>query len=117
VAPEIPQIDRDELWELIQADEPLVLVDALAPMSYAHSHLPGAINLIPERVDDEAARRIPDRDANVVVYCANESCESSVDVAEGLMALGYTHVRHYAGGKAEWTEAGLPVDGRARAVR
>jgi rhodanese-related sulfurtransferase len=112
----IPQIGRAELWEAIERGDELVVVDALAPMSYAHSHLPGAINLIPERVDDEAARRIPDHDAEVVVYCANESCESSVEVAERLLALGYTRVRHYAGGKAEWTEAGLPLDGRARAV-
>jgi rhodanese-related sulfurtransferase len=113
----VPRIERDELLELIESGSPLVLVDALAPMSYAHSHLPGAINLIPERVDDEAARRIPDLDANVVVYCANAECESSVEVAERLVALGYTNVRHYAGGKAEWTEAGLPLEGRARAVR
>jgi rhodanese-related sulfurtransferase len=113
----IPQIGREELWEAIQHGDELVLVDALAPMSYAHSHLPGAINLIPERVEDEARRRIPDLDADVVVYCANEECESSVEVAEGLLALGYRRVRHYAGGKSDWTDAGLPVDGRARATR
>ena len=113
----VPRIERDELLELIETGAPLVLVDALAPMSYAHSHLPGAINLIPERVDDEARRRIPDLDANVVVYCANESCESSVEVAERLVELGYTHVRHYPGGKSEWTEAGLPLEGRTRVAR
>lgn len=111
-----PRIERDELWELIETGAPLVLVDALAPMSYAHSHLPGAINLIPERVDDEARRRIPDLDADVVVYCANAECESSVEVAERLAALGYTRVRHYAGGKSEWSESGLPLEGKARAV-
>ena len=110
------QIDRETLRQLLERKAPLVLVDALPPMSYAHSHLPGAINLIPERVDDEASRRIPDLDANVVVYCANENCESSVEVAEKLLALGYRRVRHYAGGKSDWTAAGLPVEGRARAA-
>jgi rhodanese-related sulfurtransferase len=113
----LPQIRRDELWQLIERGDPIVLIDALAPMSYAHSHLPGAINLIPERVDDEASRRIPDLEADVIVYCANESCESSVEVAERLVELGYRRVRHYPGGKSDWTEAGLPVEGRARSVR
>lgn len=113
----VAQISRDELRQLIERGAPHVLVDALAPMSYAHSHLPGALNLIPERVDDEARRRIPDLDADVIVYCANESCESSVEVAERLVALGYRHVRHYAGGKQDWREAGLPLEGRARGVR
>ena len=113
----IPQIGRDELWKAIQGCTPLVVVDALAPMSFAHSHLPGAINLIPERVDDEARRRIPDLDADVVVYCANPECESSVKVAEGLVALGYRRVRHYPGGRQEGVDAGVPVEGRARAAR
>ena len=108
-----PQIGRDELWQLIQSDEPLVLIDALAPMSYAHSHLPGAVNITPAQVDDLAPRRIPDLGADVIVYCANESCESSVEVAERLLDLGYRRVRHYAGGKNDWIAAGLPVDGRS----
>jgi rhodanese-related sulfurtransferase len=112
----VPQIGRDELWQLIEQGKELVLIDALAPMSYAHSHLPGAINLIPERVHDEARRRIPDLDADVVVYCANESCESSVEVAQRLAELGYRRVRHYAGGKSDWLEAGLPLEGRSRAL-
>ena len=112
----VPQIARDELWQLIERGEPPVVVDALAPMSYAHSHLPGAINLIPERVDDEARRRIPDLDADVVVYCANENCESSVEVAAGLVELGYRHVRHYVGGKDDWRDAGLPLEGRSHTL-
>ena len=27
-----------------------------------------------------------------------------------LLALGYTIVRHYAGGKDEWRKAGLPLE-------
>ena len=58
-----------------------------------------AVNIPPERVDDLAAKRIPDPGLEVVVYCAGPTCDSSVDVAERLVALGYTNVRHYSGGK------------------
>lgn len=106
----LPTISCDELRRKIETGEQFVLVDALAPMSFAHSHLPGAINLPPERVDAAAAKRIADQDAEIVVYCANPECESSIDTARGLLALGYTHVRHYAGGKDEWRKAGLPLE-------
>jgi len=105
------EIDRETLWRKIQSGDRLVVVDALGPISYAAAHLPGAVNIPPERVDDLAPRRIPDRDAEVVVYCANPSCESSVDVAERLVELGCRNVLHYSGGKEEWRAAGLPLEG------
>ncbi len=100
-------ITADELQRKLESGERLVIVDALPPMSFAHSHLPGAINMPPEQVD---AKRIPDRDADIVVYCANPECESSIDTANRLLALGFTNVRHYPGGKNEWRELGLPLE-------
>lgn len=107
----IPAVGCEELWAKLERGERLVLVDALPPISFAHSHLPGAINVPPERVDPAwVERRIPDRGIEIVVYCANEDCESSVDTAAALMALGYANVRHYAGGKDEWRRRGLPLE-------
>jgi rhodanese-related sulfurtransferase len=112
----IPSISRDELQRKLDAGEHFVLVDALPPMSYAHSHLPGAINLPPERVDASVVKRLPDRDAEIVVYCANPECQDSHETARRLLALAYTHVRHYAGGKDDWREAGLPLERAGRPV-
>jgi rhodanese-related sulfurtransferase len=89
-----------------------VLVDALPQMTYAGSHLPGAINLPLEWVDEWAPRRIRDRDTEIVVYCASSTCDRAEDVAERLLALGYRNIGHYAAGKRDWTEAGLPLEGR-----
>jgi rhodanese-related sulfurtransferase len=113
----LPEISREELWQKIEDGESFVLVDALAPMSYAHSHLPGAINLPPEWVEERGPRRIPDQDAEIVVYCSGPTCDSSVDAGTRLLRLGYRNVRHYVGGKLEWVEAGLPLEGGARALR
>ena len=106
----LPQISRDELQRKVEAGDRFVLVDALAPMSFARSHLPGAINLPPEWVDDRGPRKIPDLDLEVVVYCVDVDCDSSVLVAERLIELGYRNVRHYPGGKRDWVKAGLPLD-------
>jgi rhodanese-related sulfurtransferase len=105
-----PTISCDELRRKIEDGQPFVLVDALPPMSYAHSHLPGAINLPPERVDASAAKRIAEKDAEIVVYCSNPTCESSIDTGHRLLALGYANVRHYPGGKDEWRRSGLPLE-------
>jgi rhodanese-related sulfurtransferase len=104
-------INRDQLRQKIDDGDEFVLVDALAPMSYAHSHLPGAINLPPDWVDERGPRRIPDLDAEIVVYCASSTCDSSVEVGNRLVELGYRNVSHYVGGKSDWVEAGLPLEG------
>jgi rhodanese-related sulfurtransferase len=108
----VPPIGCEELLRKIESGEPLVLLDALPPMSYAHSHLPGAINLPPQRVDKSVVRRLPDPDAEIVVYCANPECQDSVETAERLVELGYTNVRHYPGGKSEWRERAFPLERR-----
>jgi rhodanese-related sulfurtransferase len=106
----LAEIDRETLRRKIQ-EGGVVVVDALGPISYAASHLPGAVNIPPEHVDDLAERRIATLDTEVVVYCQNPRCESSVDVAHRLVELGYLNVSHYAGGKDGWKEAGLPLEG------
>jgi rhodanese-related sulfurtransferase len=107
----LQQVSRERLRQKIESGEPFVLVDALAPMSYAASHLPGAVNIPPGREDEVAPRRIPDLDTEVVVYCASATCESSVDVAKRLIELGYRNVLHYVDGKSGWVDAGLPLEG------
>jgi rhodanese-related sulfurtransferase len=107
----LDEIGLDELRALLDSGAAVVLVDALPPIAFAASRLPGAINVPEVSVDGTAHSRLPDRDALVVVYCANPSCESSVVVAERLVELGYTNVRHFSGGKQAWRDAGLPLEG------
>jgi rhodanese-related sulfurtransferase len=113
VASALAQISRESLWRKIESGDEFVLVDALAPISYARSHLPGAINLPPEWVHERASKRIPDPQTEVVVYCSSSTCDSSVVVATRLSELGYRNIRHYAGGKSDWIEGGLPLEGAA----
>lgn len=63
-------ITRDELKAKLERGDDFVLVDALGEGYYRHSHLPGAINLPLESIQ-RAWEVIPDREADVVVYCMN----------------------------------------------
>ena len=107
----LAHISRESLREKLERGDDFVLVDALSPMSYAASHLPGAINLTPGWVDDRARRRIPDLDTEIVVYCLGADCDSSVQVATRLTQLGYRNILHYADGMDDWAAAGLPLEG------
>ena len=113
----LAEIGRDELRSRIERGDDFVLVDALSPLSYGAAHIPGAVNIPPDRVDALAERRIPDRGTPVVVYCASPGCDSSVDVDKRLLELGYRAVQHYAGGKKDWVAAGLPIEASARVDR
>jgi rhodanese-related sulfurtransferase len=107
----LPTVSADELRRKLESGDDFVLVDALAPMVYAHSHLPGAINLPSSDVDPaRVARRIPDRSTEIVVYCSSPECEDSLMTATRLRELGYANVTHYAGGKDEWKALGLPLE-------
>jgi rhodanese-related sulfurtransferase len=108
---ELPAITADELRQKLDRADDFVLIDALAPMVYAHSHLPGAINMPPSAVEPtRCAKRMPNLDTEIVVYCSNPNCDDSVVTGQRLQALGYTNVRHYAGGKDEWKGLGLPLE-------
>ena len=64
-------ISRDELQAKMVGGAAFTLVETLAEVAYQHAHLPGAINLPPDRVRELAPRLLPDKGAEIVVYCAS----------------------------------------------
>lgn len=106
-------VTRDELRDKIERGEDFVLVDALSTQHYERSHLPGAVSLPLEFVDD-AEEKLPDKEAEIVVYCMNEDCAASDEEVRELSEMGYTNVRHYPAGKQDWLQAGLPIEKGAR---
>ena len=49
----------------------VTLVETLAPERYREAHLPGALNIPPEHVGELAPKLLPDKNAEIVTYCAN----------------------------------------------
>ncbi len=108
----VKTISRDELKVKMDRGEDFVLVDTMPKMYYRHSHLPGAINLPADQVRERAPHLLPEKGAEIVVYCLDTPCEASGKVARELAAMGYESVRDYVGGKKDWIDAGLPAEGR-----
>ena len=65
----VENIDLDELRAKLDRGDPVVLLEVLAPRYYRHSHLPGALNLPPGNTAEMAADLLPDKDAEIVLYC------------------------------------------------
>ena len=67
----IETINRHELKQKIDRKDDFLLVETLAKVAYDHAHLPGAINLPPDQVRVLAPKLLPDKNAQIVVYCAS----------------------------------------------
>ena len=64
-------ISRDELKQKLNRQDDFLLVETLPATAYHHNHLPGAINLPPDSVASLASQLLPDKSAEIVVYCAS----------------------------------------------
>jgi len=64
-------ISREELKRKMDGGEAFTLVETLQEVAYQHEHLPGAINLPPDRVRELAPGLLPDKAAEIIVYCSS----------------------------------------------
>jgi rhodanese-related sulfurtransferase len=102
-------ISRDELKAKLDRGDKFWLAETLPWGKFQNGHLPGAVNLPPDRIKHVAPQLLPDKKGDIVVYCSSPTCTASEDAARELIALGYSRVRRYVGGVQDWTQAGLPV--------
>lgn len=63
-------ITLDELKSKMDGGENFTLVETLPVEYFRHTHLPGAVNLPPDKVTELAPILLPDKNAEVIVYCA-----------------------------------------------
>ena len=106
-------ITREELQQKLERGDALTLVEALPPRYFAEGHLPGAINLPHDEVRRRASELLPDKEADIVLYCASTECSNSRLATDTLRRMGYRHAVEYVGGKQDWVDAGLPLETEA----
>jgi rhodanese-related sulfurtransferase len=104
----IADISLPELKAAIAAGK-VALIDVNGTASYAAGHIPGAIDFAVNK--DKLASALPaDKSTLVVAYCGNERCGAYKSGANAALALGFTHVKHFAPGIAGWKKAGEPTE-------
>lgn len=110
-------ITRDQIKQHLDNHDKIVLIEALPEQYYEDGHLPGALQILPEKIKELAPQLLTDKNQLIVTYCANTTCPNSKTAAESLIGLGYTNVAEYVEGKQDWIEAGFPVEKGACCVR
>jgi rhodanese-related sulfurtransferase/DNA-binding transcriptional ArsR family regulator len=106
--------DRKAL-EPVPADEVLArarkglvtVLDVRPPEEYAAGHLPGAINVPVERLEDYLGRLPKKRE--VIAYCRGPYCLMSFEAVAALRKRGWK-ARRLEEGFPEWKAAGRPVE-------
>jgi len=92
----------------------VTVLDARTPAEFAAAHVPGALPLPVDSAEDAFAALYrglgEDLSAPLVAYCRDISCDDALVLALALRERGWSDVRLYPGGFAEWTAYGGPVE-------
>ncbi|MGF1574427.1 MAG: rhodanese-like domain-containing protein [Cyanophyceae cyanobacterium] len=94
----------DEIQAQLQQGDPFYLVDVREDSEWAAGHIAGATHLGKGILERDIETRIPDKDADIVLYCGGGF--RSALAADYLQKMGYRHVRSMDGGIRAWREAG-----------
>jgi rhodanese-related sulfurtransferase len=65
----VKTITREELKSKLNRREKFILLEALPKNAYDHAHLPTAKNLPVEEIKTLAPTLVPNKDAEIIVYC------------------------------------------------
>ena len=101
---ELLEISTIEAQALAAADDGPLFVDVRELDEWQEGHIPGAIHLPRNNLESRAETLIPDKNRELVVYCASGT--RSVFAAATLRELGYENLTHFPGGFVEWKRSG-----------
>jgi hypothetical protein len=64
-------ISTKDLKAKLDRNQSIKVVETLAPERYREAHIPGALNIPPERIKELAPQLLPNMDAEIITYCTN----------------------------------------------
>jgi len=101
-------ISAHELKDMLDSDHPPLVVNTLPSESFTKTHIPRSINIPQDDQDfvERVAVANGGRTQPVVVYCANEHCDSSEKAAKKLAVAGFSDIYRFEAGAEGWKEVG-----------
>ena len=102
---QVPEVTPAELSR--QSPRPVV-IDVREKQETDQGMLPGARHVPRGFLELRIEEAVPDRGADVVLYCASGT--RSLLAARTLQEMGYARVRNLTGGYSGWKDSGLPVE-------
>ena len=92
-------ITQEEAKKLMDTQEGYIILDVRTQTEYDEKHIPGAILIPHDKIEEQAAEKLPNKDQLILVYC--RSGNRSKTASEALEKLGYTYIREF-GGINDW---------------
>jgi len=100
-------VSVEQAWSLIQDRPNLVILDVRTAAEYEEGHIPGAVNIPVQEIEERLGELDPS--SEYLVYCRTGN-RSSVAV-QVMKAAGLDRVYHMSEGITAWVSAGYPVAG------
>ena len=92
-------ITAEEAKQIMDSEEGYIILDVRTQEEYDQGHIPGAIVISHEEIEEKAEQVLTDKDQLILVYC--RSGRRSKIAAEALVELGYTNIKEF-GGIIDW---------------
>ncbi len=108
VKAEVKTISLEELKDRLGNGESPTVVDVREKDEFRGGYIPGAIHLPRGFLEMQAEQKLPDKNAELVVYCAGGT--RSLFAAKTLAALGYENVTSANPGFVRWKDLGYPTE-------
>lgn len=111
VAEKVPLVQLSDMLNVLR-DGSRLFVDARPADEYAKSHLPGAISLSFQSLEETSVLALP-LGKPLVIYCTGPECDDSLLLAIELRKLGRADVAVFIGGMELWQAELLGAEGEA----
>lgn len=92
-------ITMEDAATLLESEHDYIILDVRTEQEYFSGHIPGALCIPNENIDESVAEALPDKDQVIFVYC--RSGNRSKQASEKLVNLGYTNIVEI-GGVKDW---------------
>jgi rhodanese-related sulfurtransferase len=103
----VRETNVEEVKKKMDLGEKFILVDVREESEFAKDHLPGAIHLGKGIIERDIEARVPDLNAEMVLYCGGGF--RSALAADNLQKMGYKNVISMDGGIRGWREKNYPL--------
>lgn len=106
--PVLVAVNLDQAKQLY--DEGVIFVDARPDEYFVQGHVAGAWKSgifmeLAFNLEEKQGKQAP-----IVIYCSDDGCGDSEEVAYDLQSQGFTRIYVFKGGWQEWNQAGYPTE-------
>lgn len=97
--PNIQYVSMNDIEKIMNENENYIILDVRTLEEYNDGHIPGAICIPNETIDENVVSKLPDKEQLILIYC--RSGNRSKQATKKLKDLGYLNLIEF-GGIIDW---------------